>query len=467
MNITRRVLIVDDDEDFLVAMKMQLKGTYIVLTTTSIAGAMELLKKEDVDLVLLDVGLEREDGLEGIKKIHAVHPSVGVAMLSGRKDVQTVVEAIRRGAIDYLTKPLDMDCLTTVIERALAMRTMKEKCEAMIRSQINGSNKGAKIIYKSKKMEMLLHESSQIKGHDANILIIGETGTGKELLARYIHEQEGSVRRPFVAVNCAAIPENLLESELFGHEAGAFTGATRRRIGKFELADGGDIFLDEIGTLKLDLQVKLLRVLQEKEFCRLGSNAPIKTNFRAIAASNQSLEELVDKGNFRMDLYHRLRVIQLTVPPLRQRTEDIPLLVDHFLEKFSYQGKKKQISEGAMSRLVEYPWQGNVRELANVVQSLAIMTRGEVIDETHFPSWVMNGNGKLRIQENDSLQGKMPIPSSGESVATLQDYIRQIERGYISQVLNLNRGDKTKTAEDLGIGRTTLYMKMKELEMMK
>lgn len=467
MSIQRRVLIVDDDEDFLVAIKMQLKNVYIVLTTTSVAGAMELLKKEDVDLVLLDVGLGGENGLEGIKKIHAVHPSVGVAMLSGRSDVETVVEAIRRGAVDYLTKPLNMDCLATVLERATAMRTMKEKCEAMIRTHMNGSQKGVKIIYESKKMEALIREAAQIRGHDANILIIGETGTGKELLAHYVHEQEGNTRRPFVAVNCAAIPENLLESELFGHEAGAFTGATRRRIGKFELADGGDIFLDEISTLKLDLQVKLLRVLQEKEFCRLGSNTPIKTNFRVISACNQSLEELVEKGNFRMDLYHRLRVIELTMPPLRERSEDIPHLVNHFLEKFAFQGKKKQITEKALEKLTQYSWHGNVRELANVVQSLAIMTKGDLIDETEFPSWVMNGNGKRKICESDPRHAKMPLPTSGDSVSTLQDYVRQMEKDYISQVLTLNDGDRTKTAEALGIGRTTLYMKMKELEMMK
>jgi DNA-binding NtrC family response regulator len=468
MALLRRVLIVDDDEDFLIAMKVQLKNSYIVLTTSSITGAVELLKKEDVDLVLLDVGLEGEDGLEGIKKIHAVHPSVGVAMLSGRSDVKTVVEAIRRGAVDYLTKPLDMESLATVIERADATRAVKEKCEAMIRSHLNSNGKGVKIVYKSKKMETLLRETSQIKGHDANVLIVGETGTGKELLARHIHEQEGNLKRPFIAVNCAAIPENLLESELFGHESGAFTGATRRRIGKFELADGGDIFLDEISTLKLDLQVKLLRVLQEKEFCRLGSNTPIKTNFRVISACNQSLEELVEKGNFRMDLYHRLRVIQLTLPRLRERSEDIPFLVDYFLEKFAFQGKKKQITDSALAKLMQYQWQGNVRELANVIQSLAIMAKDDVIDEAHFPSWVMNGDHKLKNgSANVAGCAKISLPTHDEAVASLQDYVRQAERNYIEHMLSANDGDKTKTAAALGIGRTTLYMKMKELELMK
>jgi len=468
MALLRRVLIVDDDDDFLIAMKVQLKGAYVTLSTTSIAGAMEILKKEDVELVLLDVGLEGEDGLEGIKKIHAVHPSVGVAMLSGRKDVHTVVEAIRRGAVDYLTKPLDMESLATVIERAVATRAVKEKCEALIRTHLNGNGKGVKIVYKSKKMETLLRETSQIKGHDANILIIGETGTGKELLARHIHEQEGNSKRPFIAVNCAAIPENLLESELFGHESGAFTGATRRRIGKFELADAGDIFLDEIGTLKLDLQVKLLRVLQEKEFCRLGSNTPIKTNFRVISASNQSLEELVEKGHFRMDLYHRLRVIQLTLPPLRERSEDVSLLVDHFLEKFAFQGKKKQITDSALAKLVQYQWQGNVRELANVIQSLAIMSKDDVIDESNFPSWVMGGDHKLKNVSADAAGcTKVSLPTHDESVASLQDYVRQAERNYIEHVLSVNEGDKTKTAAALGIGRTTLYMKMKELKVIE
>ena len=468
MGLTRRVLIIDDDPDFLVGMRMQLRGSYGVLTATSIGEGMGLLREHDVDLVLLDVGLEGEDGLEGIKRIHNVHPSVGVAMLSGRRDVKTVVEAIRAGAVDYLTKPLDADNLTEVVEKAVAARTVQERCEALLQSQMSKRNCKATIVYRSRRMQRLIREAEQVRGHDANVLIIGETGAGKELLAQFIHQQEGSGRRPFVAVNCAAIPEHLLESELFGHEAGAFTGACRRRIGKFELADGGDIFLDEISTMKLDLQVKLLRVLQEKEFCRLGSNTPIRADFRVISACNQSLDALVEKGIFRLDLYHRLRVIQLVMPPLRERLDDIPHLVEYYLDKFSNGSRRRRFTDQAMSRLMEYPWPGNVRELANVVQSLVIMTQEDLIDELSFPPWVLNGRWSVQGREVATTDvGTLPQPTTAQQVASLREYVQKAERAYIEHTLKLNEDDRTKTAMALGIGRTTLYAKMKELGMMK
>lgn len=467
MNLNRRILIVDDDEDFLVGMRMQFRGTYGVLTARSTAEGLGVLEKEDVDLVLLDVGLEGEDGLEGIKKIHNVHPLVSIAMLSGRRDVKTVVQAIRFGAVDYLTKPVENEELAEVIERAIATRSVYERCEALLLTQTNGKNGNNSIIYKSKIMHQLVEQVKQVKGHDANVLIIGETGTGKDLLARYIHQQEGVSKRPFIAVNCAAIPEHLLESELFGHEAGAFTGANRRRIGRFELAHGGDIFLDEISTMKLDLQVKLLRVLQDKEFCRLGSNSPIQSNCRVISASNQPLDHLVETGSFRSDLYHRLRVIQLVVPPLRERVEDIPVLVEHFLEKFTDTSRRKRFAERGMAKLIEYSWPGNVRELANVVQSLTIMVRGDTICDADFPNWMLNGrpqngNGLSHVNTNGHA-----IPRVGESILSLKEYVSSAERQHIERALQLYENDKTKAALALGIGRTTLYMKMKDLEMMR
>jgi DNA-binding NtrC family response regulator len=465
MDMSQRMLIIDDDADFLTAMRMQLRGQYGVLTATSVAEGLGRLEGEDVDLVLLDVGLEGEDGLEGIKKIHRVHPSVGVAMLSGCRDVQTVVQAIRAGAIEYLTKPVANDELAAVMEKAIAARALKERCEALLQSQGVGKQGGVTIVHKSERMRQLLAEAERVVAHDANVLIVGETGTGKELLARYINEH-GEGKRPFIAVNCAAIPDHLLESELFGHEAGAYTGAHRRRIGKFELADRGDIFLDEISTMKLDLQVKLLRVLQEKEFCRLGSNASIRADFRVLSASNQPLDGLVESGAFRQDLYHRLRVIQLEIPPLRERAEDIPLLVEHFIEKFKSGGRTKQLSERAMARLLEYSWPGNVRELANVIQSLTIMASGETIDETMFPPWLLNG--AQCAQGSAVTSGREPaVPAAVEPTATYREFVQRAERAYIEHMLRVNKGDKSKTAAGLGIGRTTLYMKLKELGMMK
>jgi DNA-binding NtrC family response regulator len=467
MSSVKRILVVDDDVDFLISMRMQLRESYSVLTAGTVDEAMATLKEKDVDLVLLDVGLGRESGLDGIKMIHSVHPSVGVAMLSGRRDVNTVVAAIRAGAVDYLTKPVTTEQLTEVFEKAVASRTVQEKCEALMQSHMSQGNATSTIIYKSLPMQRLIRHADHVRGHGANVLIVGETGTGKELLARYVHECDGNGTRPFVAVNCAAIPENLLESELFGHEAGAFTGASRRRIGKFELADGGDIFLDEVSTMKLDLQVKLLRVLEERAFCRLGSNETIKSDFRVIAACNQSLDSLVENGSFRIDLYHRLRVVQLNMPPLRERIEDIPCLAEHFVKKFTVAGDEpKTISESAMAKFIDYTWPGNVRELSNVVQSIVIMSRGPVIDEKEFPTWVMNGCWQS-MGAGASEEGlRLPAPSSVSMVTTLREYVQDAERKYIEHILMRNSDDRTRTAVALGIGRTTLYAKMKELGLM-
>ena len=466
MGSVKRILVVDDDVDFLISIRMQLREAYSVLTAGSVDEAMVTLKERDVDLVLLDVGLGKESGLEGIKMIRGVHPSVGVAMLSGRRDVNTVVAAIRAGAVDYLTKPVTTEQLTEVFEKAVASRTVQERCEALMQSQMGQGNATSTIVYKSMPMQRLMNSADHVRGHDANVLIVGETGTGKELFARYVHERDGNGARPFVAVNCAAIPENLLESELFGHEAGAFTGASRRRIGKFELADGGDIFLDEISTMKLDLQVKLLRVLEEKAFCRLGNNETIKSNFRVIAACNQPLDGLVESGSFRIDLYHRLRVVQLNMPPLRERVGDIPFLVEHFVKKFTPAGEEpKTFTEGAMAKLVDYTWPGNVRELSNVIQSVVIMSRDSVIDIKEFPTWVMNGC--WQSMGNGGEKGlKLPAPSSVSMVTSLKEYVQDAERKYIEHILMRNSDDRTRTAVELGIGRTTLYAKMKELGLM-
>ncbi len=456
-----RLLFIDDDSDFLISMKMMLCNDFAILTAQSIAEGLTLLESQDVDLVLLDVGLGEENGLAGIKKIHRVHPSVGVAMLSGLRDTKTVVRAIRAGAIDYLIKPLDACELAELVEKAIVVRDLQERREALWRAQGCVSSQDVELVYRSGKMRKVVEEADRVRDYTANVLIVGRTGTGKEVLARYINKGSNGGKRPFVAVNCAAIPEHLLESELFGHEAGAFTGANRRRIGKFEVADGGDIFLDEVSTMKLDLQVKLLRVLQEKEFCRLGSNTPIKADFRVISASNQSLTELLDKGAFRSDLYHRLRVMEISIPPLCERIEDIPLLADHFLKKFANGGAKKTISETAMARLMEHAWPGNVRELANVIQTLTIYTQGDVIDESAFPPWLLSSSA---TPQTAHAVATAPVSLAGTSY---KQYMQEAERRYIQFTLERNQGDKSKTARALDMGRTTLYAKLKELGVME
>lgn len=452
-----KILCVDDDAAFLMEMKLKLADRYEILCASALETAIEAAKKSCVDIVFLDIGLDGENGIDGIGEILSSCPCVDVVMLSGKRDPRLVVRSLRAGAADYITKPVDADEIHSVVAKLMGQRKVRERYEALIEDQ-NMPQSNSNIVFCSEAIRKVLSQAEQLKGHNANVLIVGETGTGKELIARFIHRQERELRRPFIAVNCAAIPENLIEAELFGCEAGAFTGAVRRRIGKFELADGGDIFLDEIGALRLDLQAKILRVLQEKEFQRLGGNETIKTDFRVIAATNEGIDERVNRGEFRMDLYHRIRVIQLEVAPLRSRTEDIPLLVDHFLSKFSNGGVRKRMSPQSMERLLSYRWPGNVRELGNVVQSLAILSPTDVILESAFPPWAMNGCG---VKAESSA---MIIPQT-DQIGALSEYVSVAEKHYIRSALRRCRGDKSKTARLLQIGRTTLYAKLKELEL--
>jgi len=305
----------------------------------------------------------------------------------------------------------------------------------------------------SHKSKRLLKDASLLKGRRVHVLIAGETGTGKELLAKHLHNQEGDPKRPFVAVNCAAIPENLLESELFGHERGAFTGATGRHSGRFEMADGGDIFLDEIGTLKKDLQAKILRAIEEKEFYRVGGNSVVRSDFRVISATNEALEAKVARGDFRTDLYHRLRVMQLTIPPLRERVDDILPLANYFAEKFA-PDRKITFSHESARQLMLYHWPGNARELKNVVESVMILTDALIIEPDHFPEWVFNGC--FMAIPSDSMD-------SGMSAEPLKDYIQKAERDYISRILKQCDGDKIRAADFLKIGRTTLYDKIQKM----
>jgi DNA-binding NtrC family response regulator len=454
-----KLLFIDDDPDFLNSVRMSLKNAYSVHTAESMSAGIDLLAREQVDLVLLDVGLGEENGIDGIKSVKEKCPRLDVVMLSGMRDPKAVVESIRAGAFEYLTKPFDKEELDAVVEKLAASWRVRDRYDALLEER-NAERRKNDFVHNSRAVRSLLQQTECLKSRSANVLVIGETGTGKELLARHIHALEDNPRRPFVAVNCAAIPENLLEAELFGHEAGAFTGALKRRIGKFELADGGDIFLDEIGCLKPDLQAKILRILESREFCRVGGNDVIHADFRVIAATNEPLEELVARGTFRMDLYHRLRVIELKMPPLRERPEDIPLLIEHFMRKYC-EGAPKVIAPDAMERLVAYNWPGNVRELQNVVHSLVILSQGEVIRKEHLPTWALNGCGAAA-----PTTGGMPKPSVAQQVVSLKEYVQGAERSYIEYVLSHCEGDKTRTAQLLDVGRTTLYGKMKDLGIM-
>lgn len=451
-----RILCVDDDAEFLLTLKIHLKKFYRVFTANNLETALQSMREQNVDLVLLDIKLGRDDGLEGLKQFKKSFPHTDVVMVSGHRDPKLIVNAIRDGASDYICKPFANDELLAVIEKMIKLSELRGKQDALM-ADIKARDLARPLIGESKTFQDVLKRAQCVRGHEANVLIEGESGTGKELLARYIHELESNPERPFIAVNCAAIPETLIESELFGHEKGAFSGAFQRRVGKFELAHGGDIFLDEINSLKPELQAKILRVLQEKEIYRVGGNQPIRINFRVIAATNSNLDGMVTQGTFRMDLFHRLRVVSLRIPSLRERVDDIVVLIGHFLKKFS-RGQKR-MTEAAMARLMDYSWPGNVRELENMMHSLVIMTPSAMITEKELPEWIT----KQAVSEQD-LMNHEPHELSSElpdEIQPLKKYLASIEQRYIKRVLVHKNGDKTRTAMELGISRTSLYEKMR------
>lgn len=446
------ILCIDDDAEFLLNLKIQLKRNYRVSTAQNLNEGFDSLSDESIDLVLLDVRLGEENGIEGLKKIKSHYPSVDVVMVSGNRDAKLIVSAIRAGASDYLCKPFAFEELEAVIEKMQNIKGMRDRHEALV-ADMNVNHLQSHIIGESKVFKDVLAKISCVKGHHANILIEGESGTGKELIARYVHQLENQPNRPFIAVNCAAIPDTLIESELFGHERGAFTGASRRKIGKFELANCGDIFLDEINSLKPELQAKILRVIQEQEIYRVGGTKPIKLQFRVIAATNSHLEEMFQSGSFRMDLYHRLRVLSFKVPPLRERFEDIPLLINSFMEKYS---SKKELSPDVLNKFMEYSWPGNVRELENLIHSLIIMSPGDTIQLADMPNWLDKSSETATNKSFDVTQPKMEI-------VPLKKFVQLAENKYIKHVMGIKNGDKSRTAKMLGISRSSLYEKIRSL----
>lgn len=455
------VLCIDDDAEFLLTLKIQLKKNFPVSTAQNLTEGMEVLEDGGVDLVLLDVRLGAENGIDGLNRIKSEFPAVDVVMLSGNRDPKLIVAALRSGASDYLCKPFAHDELLAVIERTQKLKCLRDKNDELV-MDLKSRDMARPLIGESKAFKTLLERVRCVRGHGANVLIEGESGTGKELVARFVHELEGDGSRPFIAVNCAAIPETLIESELFGHEKGAFSGAFQRKIGKFELAGDGDIFLDEINSLKPDLQAKILRVLQEKEIYRVGGNVPIRCGFRVIAATNADLGAMVSVGAFRMDLFHRLRVVSFKIPPLRDRPEDIPVLVAHFLAKHGVKGKPREFAPDAMEKIMRYAWPGNARELENLVHSLIIMAPGAVISVRDLPAWLD------ATQACESLSTAVPaVPVSREErngeVQPLKRYVQRAEIDYIREVIRLKEGDKAQTARLLGISRTSLYEKLKVL----
>ena len=452
MNKKSSVLVVDDDSAHRTMLRTLISGWgYAVSEADDGAAAIENVKAASYDLVLMDVRMVKVSGLEALEKIKSYNPAIPVIIMTAYSSVETAVEALKQGAHDYLTKPLDFDKLRLILERAMEHTRLKEE-NRILRESLGRQFDSQNIIGKSPAMIKLLETVAQVAPSEATVLISGESGTGKELIAGAIHFNSLRKDGPFVKINCAAITETLLESELFGHEKGAFTGADRRKEGRFSQAHGGTLFLDEVSEMSLTMQVKLLRALQEREFNRVGGETTIQVDVRVIAATNKNLLEQINTGAFREDLYYRLNVVELAVPSLTERKEDIPLLAQHFLEMFATKNQKeiKGFTPRAMHHLIRYDWPGNVRELMNAVERGVVLARSPYLDEADFlflKDALLSGDEDQAEPANLAIEGDAPL---GE-----------IEKTAILKTLEAAGGNKSEAARRLGITRKTLHKKLK------
>lgn len=452
----RTVLIVDDEAAIRDSLRLLLKSNFNVLTAEDGQQALAVIDENAPDLVLLDVMMPRLDGLETLRRLRDSQQICPVIMLTADNTVQSAVQAMKLGALDYLSKPFDVEALTSLIVSILDEKQKKLSSTVQVAgdSQTEHSGDCGPMVGQSPIMDELFEKIAAVAIRDTTVLITGESGTGKELVARRLHDLSPRKDAPFVAINCAAIPETLIESELFGHEKGAFTSAIDKRIGYFELADGGTIFLDEIGELSLPVQVKMLRFLQEHEFYRVGQSQPIHVNVRIVAATNKNLEELIKENKFRQDLFYRINVITMELPPLRERAADIKLLTEHFIEKFSpqYGSRKLTINPAAMNVLHEYSWPGNVRELENVIESLMALAPEDAVKQTDLP---------LKIKRSVERDGFDNAVFDGS--LNFEEAERTFETEMILKALKRTQFVQTKAAELLGISRRILKYKMDKL----
>ena len=451
-----RILVVDDDQAHRSMLRTMLRSwNYDVFEADDGDTAIEAVREQGFDAVLTDVRMARMDGISALRGILEYNPALPVLLMTAYSSVETAVEALRLGACDYLIKPLDFDLLRHTLEQALEhSRLSVENRE--LRRQLSESAAGPNILGRSKAVQDMRHLIATVAPAEATVLISGESGTGKELVARALHEGSSRATRPLVTVNCAALAENLLESELFGHERGAFTGADKRREGRFVQANSGTLFLDEIGEMPLLLQAKLLRALQQGEVQRVGSDTPITVDVRILAATNRDLQEEVRARRFREDLYFRLNVIIIDVPPLRARAEDIPLLAAHFLERFALRNRKnlKGFSPQALDAMLRYPWPGNIRELENAVERAVIMCTGDLITERELP---------LSLSASPDVQDAATADAGGGQGPSLAGLpLDEVERRAIVETLHEVEDNKSEAARRLGITRATLHNKLKK-----
>lgn len=461
--MAQRILVIDDDESVRDLLYTFFKDQgFDVTTATNGKEGLEILKVEPFDLFIVDLIMPEMGGIEMLKSVSNLHIDTPSIVITAFATVSTAVEAMKLGAFDYITKPFSLDELLIIVNRCLEVSKIKKE-NIKLKRQLKQQFDFGGLIGSSPEMQKVFDLIKKIADTDSTVLIYGESGTGKELVAKVIHYNSQRAQKPFIPLNCAAIPKDLLESELFGHEKGAFTGAISTRIGRFELANGGTIFLDEIGELHPSLQVKLLRVLQEREFERVGSTKTLKVDVRILAATNRDLEKAIEEGHFREDLYYRLNVIPLRLPPLRERKEDIPFLVEHFIQKFSKKKKKEEIviSPEAMNCLINYQWPGNVRELENMIERLVILC-DKVVTVEDLPERLRGDVTTTGKTENVSIKRDLNnfiLPDEGIDLNSLID---KIERDLIIQAIQKTKGVKSKAASLLGLNRTTLIEKMKK-----
>lgn len=468
-----KLLVIDDDRTVHRLVEKTFEGAEVeVLCCSTADEGLRLIREASPDALLLDIMLHEANGLELATQIRHLDPKLPIIFITAMNDSDTAIQAMSRGAYDYLLKPLNKQEVQDLVERAFDTRRLMQSPVHMQEASVPSSEKGELLVGRSVSMLDVYKKIGRVAPQDVAVLILGESGTGKELIARAIYHHSARRNNCFMAINCAALSDTLLESELFGHEKGAFTGADRRHIGKFEQCNGGTIFLDEIGDMSPSTQSKVLRLLQEQKFERVGGSETIQTDVRIISATNRDLEQMIEDGEFRLDLYHRLNTFQINLPPLRERGEDVRLLLEHFLARFNKALNKQisGISDDAVKLLMEYPWPGNIRELQAMLRKAMLMAMGPVLVPEFFPAELRENStapvsspGRQETQSDSDFQHFMRELEASESTDMYAEALEWMERHLLTRILTATEGNQSKAAEKLGITRGSLRNKIRSL----